>query len=471
MYNERVKRLEQFYEDEFPSLVKKYYDEFSSQYLVRYNCLGRVHDGEREINLFQYIEEYIVKNYNIPYEIKKDFDFHNASLFYAATKDFGFAINANYRKTIPQDLVEQYISKAGYIYEFGLFAHSFLGLKGVSRIINSKIKADIEVECELIKLRLKSYLKRFFIQGGIDWRWIVLDQIYSFGIDKFPNSLDQEFSQLEYSVGFFEKFGHLGEMNDIPYVQHESYGKEKEFYAELKKRNVNEYTYIDVLREKLIFKNIKKGNVLLASCKALGDIPVLKLKNKLSFVNSKGSYNETYFNYLSYRLNNSSEDIFPYEFPVNFKLNISDVIDDEAVVHQYLETYNEPENGIREMFNLPKIGEGWISETNLYYEIKSHLSSEVVLQHGRPKWLEKQHLDIYIPRYNIGIEYQGDQHFYPIEYFGGESSFIKNQERDKNKKHLCEQNSCHLIYVNPGYDKTEVLSKIETHIFTLTKQG
>jgi hypothetical protein len=471
MYNERVKRLDRFYEDEFPSFVMKYYNEFCTQYPIKYNCLGRVQNGEREISLFQYIEEYIVKNYNIPYSINKDFDFHNASLFYATTNDFGFTINAKDRKSIPKDLVEQYISKAGYIYEFGLFAHCFLGLKGVSRIINSKIKADIEVECELIKLRLKSYLKRFFIQGGVDWRWIVLDQIFFFGIDKFPNCLDHEFNQLEYSIRFFERNGHLGEMDNLQYVQHKYYKKEKEFYSELKKRSINDYTYVDVLKEKLIFKNLKHGNVLTANCRELGEIPVLKLKNKLSFINSNGNYYEPYFNYLTYRLNNSSEEIFPYEFPINFKLSISDVINDEEVVHQYLETYNEPENGIREMFNLPKIGEGWISETNLYYEIKSHLSSEVVVQHGRPKWLGKQHLDIYIPRYNIGIEFQGDQHFYPIEYFGGVSSFIKNQERDKNKKQLCEQNNCHLIYVNPGYDKTEVIAKVEAHILKRRKHG
>jgi hypothetical protein len=260
-------------------------------------------------------------------------------------------------------------------------------------------------------------------------------------------------------------------MDNLQYVQHKYYKKEKEFYSELKKRSINDYTYVDVLKEKLIFKNFKYGNVLTANCRVLGEIPVLKLKNKLSFVNSMGNYYEPYFNYLTYRLNNSSEEIFPYEFPINFKLSISDVINDEETVHQYLETFNEPENGIREMFNLPKIGEGWISETNLYYEIKSHFSSEVVVQHGRPKWLGKQHLDIYIPRYNIGIEFQGDQHFYPIEYFGGMSSFIKNQERDKNKKQLCEQNNCHLIYVNPGYDKTEVIAKVEAHIWKRRKQG
>ena len=40
----------------------------------------------------------------------------------------------------------------------------------------------------------------------------------------------------------------------------------------------------------------------------------------------------------------------------------------------------------------------------------------------------------------VGIEYQGQQHYEPAGYFGGEESFKQTQERDKRKKQLCDEN-------------------------------
>ena len=88
------------------------------------------------------------------------------------------------------------------------------------------------------------------------------------------------------------------------------------------------------------------------------------------------------------------------------------------------------ENEFRTSRGVPRIGEGWVSETNLYYELKSHFENETVIHHGKPKWLGNQHVDIWFPKFKIGVEYQGKQHFEPIEFFGGEESFIRNQERD-----------------------------------------
>ena len=70
----------------------------------------------------------------------------------------------------------------------------------------------------------------------------------------------------------------------------------------------------------------------------------------------------------------------------------------------------ECENTVREEMDLPKIGEGWISETELYYQIKKAFPREIVIHHGRPAWLGRQHLDVYLPKKNIAIEYQGNQH-------------------------------------------------------------
>ena len=120
----------------------------------------------------------------------------------------------------------------------------------------------------------------------------------------------------------------------------------------------------------------------------------------------------------------------------------------------------ESENDLRSSRELPKIGEGWISETELYYNIKKEFSNLKVIHHGKPKWLGKQHLDIYIQDYNIGIEYQGKQHSQSVEYFGGETSFKKQILLDEKKKVLCKNNNCELIEVFPNYDFELILKKV-----------
>ena len=122
------------------------------------------------------------------------------------------------------------------------------------------------------------------------------------------------------------------------------------------------------------------------------------------------------------------------------------------------------QNEFRISKGLPKIGEGWISETDLYYSIKNEFKNIEIIHHGKPDWLGRQHVDIWIPKYNIGIEYQGLQHDVPIDFFGGEEGFKKNKERDLRKKKLFLKNNSILIEVREGYDKIELFNLIKEHI-------
>ena len=47
----------------------------------------------------------------------------------------------------------------------------------------------------------------------------------------------------------------------------------------------------------------------------------------------------------------------------------------------------------------------------------------------------------------LAIEYDGIQHFKPVEYFGGVESLKKVQERDKRKNRFCEENNIKLIRI------------------------
>lgn len=47
--------------------------------------------------------------------------------------------------------------------------------------------------------------------------------------------------------------------------------------------------------------------------------------------------------------------------------------------------------------------------------------------------------DFYLPDYNLCIEYQGEQHYEAIEFFGGEEELAKRQKNDKIKKEWCSE--------------------------------
>lgn len=126
----------------------------------------------------------------------------------------------------------------------------------------------------------------------------------------------------------------------------------------------------------------------------------------------------------------------------------------------------EVQNLIRTNKGLPKVGEGWISETKLYYKVKNELTDYEVINHARTPWLGAQHLDVYLPELNIGVEYQGAQHQKPIEHFGGLEAFEKGLIRDKKKRVLCEENNCKLFYVYPEDDINEFVITLKEYIKT-----
>ena len=102
---------------------------------------------------------------------------------------------------------------------------------------------------------------------------------------------------------------------------------------------------------------------------------------------------------------------------------------------------------------------------------QSHLEKEVLnmlLNNGieskqckKFEWLGLQHLDFYLPKYNLAIECQGEQHYKSVEQFGGDCEFLKLQERDKRKKKLCEENGVKLLYFThyKNVDENEVTFK------------
>lgn len=86
----------------------------------------------------------------------------------------------------------------------------------------------------------------------------------------------------------------------------------------------------------------------------------------------------------------------------------------------------------------------WNSEYNLY-KLVLELFPNAVFQYS-PQWLHPQSFDIYIDEIKTAIEYQGQQHYGPIDFFGGIESFEKTVARDDKKKKLCISKGIKLYY-------------------------
>jgi len=107
------------------------------------------------------------------------------------------------------------------------------------------------------------------------------------------------------------------------------------------------------------------------------------------------------------------------------------------------EVLREAENLLRKRHGIPLIGEGWVSETQLYRLIQRFFPD--AKQHASPTWLRPQHLDIFVLSKNLAFEYQGKQHFEPVDFFGGQNSFENTVKRDKLKAQKCKINKITLI--------------------------
>jgi hypothetical protein len=94
----------------------------------------------------------------------------------------------------------------------------------------------------------------------------------------------------------------------------------------------------------------------------------------------------------------------------------------------------------------------WKSEELVYNIVKKHYKQHNVIYQHRPFFLKtdiggQMSYDIYISGLNIAIEYQGKQHFEPVEFFGGEQNFKNTVKRDMLKKELSIEQKVKLIYV------------------------
>jgi hypothetical protein len=126
----------------------------------------------------------------------------------------------------------------------------------------------------------------------------------------------------------------------------------------------------------------------------------------------------------------------------------------------FRQLFRASENRARESAGLPRVGEGLVSEIRLLRQLREAFPDERLDHQVRPWWLAPQSLDIVFRDRDIAIEYQGAQHSRPIEFFGGQTAFEKQQERDANKRWLCKAHGMQLIEVHPDYLLDDVVQEV-----------
>lgn len=127
-----------------------------------------------------------------------------------------------------------------------------------------------------------------------------------------------------------------------------------------------------------------------------------------------------------------------------------DTIIKSDIYQKFLETKKELSQWIAKIYNQAyeefinaKSIYVWKSEYRLFKYINLFYPGTVYQYH--PDWLEGQSLDIFIPQENCAIEYQGEQHYQALDYFGGKKGYEYRQELDNVKKERCKQNGILLL--------------------------
>lgn len=96
----------------------------------------------------------------------------------------------------------------------------------------------------------------------------------------------------------------------------------------------------------------------------------------------------------------------------------------------------------------------WLDKNNIAYEFQK------TFKNCKDKRLLP--FDFYLPKLNMCIEFDGEQHYRPIEYFGGEGKFELQQKHDNIKREYCKNNNIKLLEI-PYFEDVE--EKLNNFLF------
>lgn len=108
--------------------------------------------------------------------------------------------------------------------------------------------------------------------------------------------------------------------------------------------------------------------------------------------------------------------------------------------------------------NKPKGEQTIIDWLNTHKEIKYEYQKEF----PGMKYIRQQRCDFYFPKLKLVIEYDGDQHYRPIKFFGGISSFNKQKELDKAKEDYLIKHGIKVVRITYKYQNEKLINKVKS---------
>ncbi|MFT4792449.1 MAG: hypothetical protein ACI9ZM_000587 [Paracoccaceae bacterium] len=119
-------------------------------------------------------------------------------------------------------------------------------------------------------------------------------------------------------------------------------------------------------------------------------------------------------------------------------------------------------NSMRDRLGIPRVGEGWISEMNLVRLVRTIFPETDVLHQASPDWLGRQRFDVYVPEHKLAIEYNGEQHYFPVSRFGGQDGFEATLKRDNEKR--VKSAEAGVVLIEFRYDESITLERVRRRI-------
>ena len=112
-------------------------------------------------------------------------------------------------------------------------------------------------------------------------------------------------------------------------------------------------------------------------------------------------------------------------------------------------SWNIKDNGLKcpECYPLESLGEKNIEN----YLISNNINFEKQKRFKECKNIRTLPFDFYLPKYNILIEFDGEQHFKPINHLGGEKHYKNTIRNDEIKNKFCKSNNIQLLRI-PYYN-------------------
>ena len=157
----------------------------------------------------------------------------------------------------------------------------------------------------------------------------------------------------------------------------------------------------------------------------------------------------------------------------SLRLTKDEFIDRAKVIHKGKYDYSKVEYvnySTKICIICPEHGEFWQTPNNHLFgggcpacpqsqlegEMRKFLLANDILfeQEKGFRWLKynrKMFLDFYLPEYKVAIECHGLQHFKSIDLFGGDEFFKLTQERDREKKRLCDKHGIQILYFSNAH--------------------